>query len=194
MAQAISCGECSWPIAAELWNQDGARCPGCRRKIDVAVFPAMERMRAGALPQAIAAETEASCFYHPQSRAAVPCDECGRFLCGLCDIEVDGKHFCPACFESRLISNRLENVETRRTMYDTIALALATFPLLLIWPAIISAPAALFVVVRRWRAPISVLPRSRVRYYLAALFAVAEIVGIGFVIWGIARIPRTGPT
>jgi len=192
MVQAISCGECSWPVPPELWNQPGARCPGCRQKIDITVFPAVERTRAGTLPQALAAESEASCFYHPGSRAAVPCDECGRFLCGLCDIEVDRKHYCPTCFQAGLASNRLENVETRRTMYDTVALALATFPVILISPAIVGAPAALFVVFRRWRAPLSILPRTRIRFYLAALFALAELVGIGFLLFGIAWTVRSG--
>ena len=79
-------------------------------------------------------------------------------------------------------------------MCDTIALALATFPALLIWPAIIGAPAALYVVIRRWRAPLSILPRTRIRFYLAALFALAELVGIGLLIWAIARVPRLGPS
>ena len=122
----------------------------------------------------------------------MPCDECGRFLCDLCDIELDGKHLCPACFQSGLSSNKLENVETRRTMYDTLALAAATFPALLIWPAIVGAPTALFIVFRRWRTPLSILPRTRIRFYLAALFALLEIVGIGFLIWAIARLPRLG--
>ena len=77
-------------------------------------------------------------------------------------------------------------------MYDTIALALATVPALLFWPVIATAPAALWIVVRRWRAPGSIVPRTRIRYYLAALFALAEMAGAGFVIWAIMRIPRSG--
>lgn len=187
MVQAICCGECSWPIPAELWNsENGAHCPGCRAPLDVSVFPALARTRAGALPQPIEAESEASCFYHAENRAVTPCEECGRFLCGLCNIELDGKHFCPACF------NRSANLVTRRTLYDSIALALATFPLVLIWPAILGAPTALWIVIRRWNAPRSILPRTRVRFYLAAFFALAELAGFGWLIWAILRIPRLG--
>ena len=50
-------------------------------------------------------------------------------------------------------------------------------PALLIWPAIVGAPAALYVIVRRWRAPGSVVPRTRIRFYLAALFALGESPG-----------------
>jgi hypothetical protein len=193
MTQAICCGECSWPVPAELWNWDGnreegAHCPGCRAPLDVSVFPAISRARSGPLPQALEAESEASCFYHTESRAVAPCDQCGRFLCGLCDIEMDGRHFCPACF------NRSAHVETQRTLYDSIALALATFPLALFWPAIFGAPAALYVVIRRWNAPLSIVPRTRVRFYLAALFALAELAGAGFLIWAFVRVPRLGPS
>jgi len=175
------------PVPSESWNRGEARCRGCGQALQVGVFPAIETARTGALPEAVQAETEASCFYHPSSRAAVPCDECGRFLCRLCEIEIGSRHLCPTCFQSGLSSNKLQAVETRRTMHDSIALALATWPVLLIWPPIVSAPAALFIVVRRWRAPGSIVPRTRVRYYLAALLALAELIGIGFLIYGIAR-------
>jgi hypothetical protein len=188
--QAVRCGECSWPIPAEAWSrEEGTRCPACRQKVQVIAFPAIAGKRMGAVPEAVIAETEASCFFHPESRAAVPCDQCGRFLCRLCDIEADGRHLCPACFQAGVAANQLGNIETRRTMYDTMALALATIPALLIWPVIVGAPAALFVVFRRWNAPRSILPRTRIRFFLAALFAVAEIAGIAFVIWTLVQLP-----
>jgi DNA-directed RNA polymerase subunit RPC12/RpoP len=173
----ITCGECSWPVPAESWNrEEGIRCPVCGERIQAIVFPAIAGARTGALPETVLSDTEASCFYHPESRAVVPCDECGRFLCSLCEIEIDGRKLCPACFQSGLASNRLEAAETRRTMYDTVALALATLPFIVMWPAVIvSAPAALFTVVRRWRAPGSIVPRTRIRFYLAVLFALGEL-------------------
>jgi len=183
--QAICCSECSMPIPAEFWNRGAVRCRGCGLSTLAAVFPAVEQTRVGSLPETLQADSEASCFYHPGSRAAVPCDQCGRFLCRLCEIEIEGRHLCPGCFETGVSANQLKNVETSRTMYDSIALALATWPVLLFWPAIIAAPAAIFVAIRRWRAPGSIVPRTRVRYYLAILFALVEIGLIGFVIYGV---------
>lgn len=193
-APAISCGECSWPVLVESWSREyETPCLRCGHRIRIVVFPAIEHRRVGTLPEALSAETEASCFYHPQSRAAVPCEECGRFLCSLCDLEVEGRHLCPTCFQTGVNTRKLKTVDTKRTMYDSIALTLATAPLLLFWPMVISAPAALFVVVRRWRAPGSIVPRTRIRFYLAALFALAEIAGVGVLIWFILRLPgRTG--
>jgi hypothetical protein len=156
------------------------------------VFPAIAGTRGGALPEAIAGDSEASCFYHPESRAAVPCDRCGRFLCRLCDIEIEGCHLCPACFQSGVSSSKLHTVETRRTMYDSVALALATLPALMIWPMVIGAPATLWVIFRRWRSPGSIVPRSRIRFYLAGFLAVAQIAGILVLIWTIRQVrPRS---
>ena len=175
-AQAICCGACSWPVPAEFWNRpEGVRCPGCGRNVRASVFPAIAESRGGPLPEAIAADSEASCFYHSESRAAIPCDQCGRFLCRLCDIQIEGRHLCPACFQSGVSARKIETVETRRTLYDNVALALATLPALMIWPVVIGAPAALWVVFRHWRSPLSVVPRTRFRFYLAALVAIGEI-------------------
>ena len=187
----VTCGECSFPIPAEAWNRDdGVTCPACRQPVQAAVFPAIERNTAGSSPEAVADHAEASCFFHPASRAAVPCSECGRFLCHLCDIELDGRHLCATCFQSGVSTNKLQAMETHRTMYDTIALAVATLPALLFWPALVGAPAALYLVVRRWRTPLSLLPRTRIRFLLAALFALVEIAGIVFVIWAVIQAPR----
>ncbi|MBZ5601362.1 MAG: hypothetical protein LAO79_03565 [Acidobacteriia bacterium] len=189
----VTCGECSFPIPAEAWNrEDGALCPGCRQRILAAVFPSMERSRAGAVPEQVAEATEASCFFHPQSRASVPCSHCGRFLCNLCDIELDGAHLCPSCFRAGVKKKKIESVETQRVMYDSIALAAATLPALLFWPVIFGAPAALYITIRRWRTPLSILPRTRIRFVLAAIFALAEIGAVAFVVWTIVRLPRLG--
>jgi hypothetical protein len=156
--------------------------------VRVTVFPAIDVLVAGESPQALEIESEASCFYHPQSRAAIVCQECGRFLCALCDLEVEGRHICPRCFESGVSAHKIQTAEPRRVMYDNMALALATLPALLIWPALIGAPWSLFLVVTRWNAPSSVVPRTKIRFILAALFAVAELGFLGFVIYMMAQV------
>jgi uncharacterized paraquat-inducible protein A len=187
-ANAIACAACSTPVPQEFWNrEEGVRCPGCGRNLRAAVFPAISNHALGASPAALQGETEASCFYHPQSRATVPCQQCGRFLCALCDLEVDGRHICPRCFESA------EKVEPRRVMYDSMALALSTFPMLLFWPALVGAPWALFIVLRRWNAPSSIVPRTKIRFVLAALFALAEIGFAIFVVHMITQVALKGP-
>ena len=36
---------------------------------------------------------------------------------------------------------------------------------------------AIYLAIRHWRAPASIVPRTRIRYYLALVFAGTEIVG-----------------
>jgi hypothetical protein len=168
------------------------RCGRCGRIVRVSVFPAIDLQTKGAAPEALRGETEASCFYHPQSRAAKVCEECGRFLCALCDLEVEGRHICPRCFESGVGAHKIQTAEPRRVMYDSMAMALATFPFLLIWPALIGAPWSLFIVVTRWNAPLSVVPRTKIRFIIAALFAVAEIGFIAFFIYMMTQVNLRG--
>ena len=192
-AEAIVCAACSWPIPREFWNRDqGVRCGVCGHNVRAMVFPAIERTSAGAVPEVLQGETEASCFYHPQSRAARVCDECGRFLCALCDLEVEGRHICPRCFESGVSAHKIETVEQRRVMWDNVALALATVPFLLMWPALIGAPWSLTVVFRRWNTPSSVVPRTKIRFVIAAVFALAEIGLMVFVIYMMTQVNLKG--
>jgi len=138
----------------------------------------MTHAPAGAAPEAVEAENEASCFYHPGNRATTPCDDCGRFLCNLCLLKADGRQICPACFATALRAGTLLEYQSKRTNYDTVALALTTPVLFFVWPALLSAPAALYMTFRHWKSPRGLLRKPRFRYYLAALLATAEIVGL----------------
>src|SRR6266853_1861952 len=134
IAQAIHCSACSWPLPPELWSSgDRQNCPGCGTRVQVRIFPAIAHLKFAGMPEALAAETEASCFYHPQNRAARPCDECGRFLCTLCELDIPGRTLCPVCFDANVRGRKVQDLESSRTMHDSIALGLATLPVLLFW-------------------------------------------------------------
>ena len=70
--------------------------------------------------------------------------------------------------------------KTKRTLYDAIALSLAILPLLIFYFTIVTAPIALYLAIRYWNAPLSIVHRTKLRLVLAALLATAQIVG-----WGI---------
>jgi hypothetical protein len=59
--------------------------------------------------------------------------------------------------------------------YDKIALGLATAPVLFWVVTIFTAPAALYVAIRYWRAPGSLVRRWRPWLYLATILACTEI-------------------
>src|SRR5438128_1733856 len=98
----VLCSRCNAPLPETLFNrQEFAPCPSCASLLQVEIFSAFFRPLAQGRPgETLLVETESSCFYHPQKKAVVPCDACGRFLCALCDCELQGKHFCPACLET----------------------------------------------------------------------------------------------
>ena len=177
------CGKCDALLPDRVFNaNDFVRCPSCQSEIRVDVYPALFEKPAPVQPgQSLIVESEASCFYHDKKKAVVPCESCGRFLCALCDVELSGQHLCPACLQVGKKKGRLRNLENHRTLYDSIALGLAVLPAMMLWPSIITAPMAIFVTGRYWRAPSSILPRTKVRFILAVLLAVPQIVGWGVV-------------
>jgi hypothetical protein len=189
MSQGLECNKCHAPLGPELFNRlELAPCPRCAALLQIDVFPAFFRtLGPGAGAQTILVEGEASCFYHPQKRAVLPCQGCGRFLCGLCDCELHGEHYCPACLETGRNKGKIKRLENRRTLYDSIALALAIFPILFIYATVLTAPMTIYVAIRYWNAPLSIVHRSRVRYIIAIVIAVLQILGwagLGYWFWG----------
>jgi hypothetical protein len=177
---SITCPKCSAPLPQELWNQPApSPCPACANPVLVQVFPALRKpVVTGQAPETILIEGEAGCFYHPQKRAVVPCVECGRFLCALCDVEINDRHLCPGCLETARRKRSLVELDHGRTLYDSSALVLALGPLLLCWPvSILTAPAAIYVAFLSFRRPGSIIQRTRARAYLAIVFAVLQLVG-----------------
>jgi len=161
----IACTKCQTPLANDLLNTASAvPCPACNALLRVWAFPALfAPAKRGSAGEAILIDSEASCFYHPQKRASIPCDACGRFLCPVCDVELNGEHLCPGCLESGRSKGKLTQLETKRTLYDGMALSAALLPVLA-WPiTLLTAPAAIFLAIYAMRKPTSLLPRPRIR-------------------------------
>jgi hypothetical protein len=134
----------------------------------------------GKSAEAVHCQGQAECYYHPGKIAVAPCSGCGRLLCALCEIPFDGRTLCTNCLLSGRDSQQLPSLEKERFLYDNLALALAAWPII-IFPfilfTIITAPAAIYVVLRFWGSTHSLLPRTRYRFVLALLIALAELVG-----------------
>lgn len=43
------------------------------------------------------------CARHAENAAVAACQRCGQFICALCKTDMDGRAYCPSCFE-RLVS------------------------------------------------------------------------------------------
>jgi hypothetical protein len=153
-------------------------CAACASLLRVDVFPAINRSSpVGQAGAALQVDKEAGCFYHPRKKAVVPCGTCGRFLCALCDVSLNGQHLCPACLEKGKTHRKIKNLENHRTCYDTVALLVATVSILIYWITIFTAPIVIYLTVRHWKSPSSIIPRTRIRFILAFMIAGGQIAG-----------------
>ncbi|HYP09594.1 MAG TPA: hypothetical protein VER03_25435 [Bryobacteraceae bacterium] len=183
MAAALQCGKCQTAIPGGYFNLDHLTpCPKCSSDLQVFAFPAMFRRVEHAGPVA-AEESDAACFYHLDNRAAAECASCGRFLCTVCEVEIGGEVLCPGCIHAGVTSRKLVRLENRRVLHDNITLAVALVPMLLISPTIISAPMTIFLALRFWKSPLSIVKRSKIRFVLAIVIAMVQIAFWAFVIY-----------
>jgi len=180
-SQTISCKNCKNPLPATIYNKSTQICPTCKTQTEVYIFPAFFRTQPTHSVKSSADEDEAGCYYHPGKKAVIICDNCGRFLCSLCDIELNSRHLCPSCVEKGKQRQKIKTLETSCILYDSIALSVAFVPLLffifLFWATVITAPMAIFIAMRYWNSSCSVLRRTKLRFVLAIILAVLQIGG-----------------
>lgn len=84
-----------------------------------------ERVDLGALeqspapPRGISGElplVETPCSAHPTNWATRTCERCGDFICNLCTTAVEGRAYCPQCFELLYERGALRFVQQRFTL------------------------------------------------------------------------------
>src|SRR5437879_2481038 len=112
------CPKCKASLGESFFNRtDRTPCTGCEDQLQVEVYPAVFRPAStGRDGELLMVEGESSCFFHPQKKAVVACEGCGRFLCALCDCELHGQHFCPSCLETGKKKGRIKKIEYERTL------------------------------------------------------------------------------
>jgi hypothetical protein len=175
----ISCPRCGFALSNDvITGMTPLPCTHCGAEIRVAPFPALFKdLEPGGCGEQLQTDREASCFYHPDKRAVVPCAVCGRFLCSLCDIQLAAQRLCPSCVEQGKNEGRLTQLVTQRTLHDQIALSLAVIPLLFFWITIVTAPTAIYLAIRNWTSPSSLLPRTKVRFIFAIVIGALQVFG-----------------
>ena len=176
---AISCPRCLVPIKKVILKPvEFAQCPRCLSAFEIELFPAFFRRQGQAVEaEPVLIDGESTCFYHADKKALLPCHGCGRFLCALCDCELHGEHFCPSCLEAGVTKGKIKSLENRRTRHDSVALTLALAPMLFFYATLITAPATVYVAIRHWKTPLSVVRRTRARFVIAVAVALLQIVG-----------------
>jgi hypothetical protein len=149
----------------------------------LAVFGLLPRRGGGCVPippppPTSAPDGDAVCFYHESKSAVVACDECGRFLCSLCELTIGTSRLCSSCLErQRSAGSHDLPIAVRVVRYDRIVLTIAMFS----W---LTGPFGLLAVLalslwhrKKWLGPLGI---GQYRYGLAVLVALATFL----VVWG----------
>ena len=177
----VSCKKCNKPFPPTIYNKTSQKCPICKTQTEAYIFPAFFREQPILSLSSFVEENEASCYYHHDKKAIRVCDSCGSFMCYLCDIEINNKHFCPTCLEKGKQKQKIKTLENSCILYDNIALYLAFVPLLLFiflfWMTIITAPMAIYVAIRYWKNPCGVISRTKLRFVLSIILSLIQIGG-----------------
>jgi hypothetical protein len=183
----IRCDRCASLVPAEAYNQDQFhRCHACRLLTEVRAYPILLTGRTlGVRGETLLTEDQASCFNHPQKKAIVPCDRCGRFLCALCATPSGGRQLCLDCYKAEASEQTGTSLANKHLVrYDNMALVLSLIPFYGI-----TAIVAAFYAIRHWKTRMSVLPQTRVRHVLALVFSLAQIILFGSLVMFLWRAP-----
>jgi len=170
------CPRCGYELPLEAVQPQGGRCGACEAHVEAAVFPALYRAEESSTWEAVVSG-EAGCFFHPDRIAVFSCDRCGRFLCPLCRISWAGENVCTACLEAASNGKQARALASGRFHYDSLALAIATLPVLTWIFSMLTAPLALGFALFTWRRECSIVPRSKIRFVAAILFSMLTIAG-----------------
>jgi hypothetical protein len=178
----VPCALCNMPLPKwGLAAGEAAVCMLCGASNQAYVYPAAFHAPAPVATEA-ALDGEAACFDHPAKRAVAACQQCGRFVCQLCAVELGDATWCPSCVAAGAGQAKAAKLDGSRILYDSVAL-MAPLVALLMWPfTIIAAPGAIVLAIAKWRAPLSLVRRNRWRFVAAILVGLTEV---GLWIWGI---------
>jgi len=131
----------------------------------------------GKSAEVLFSDSESGCFYHPGKKAAIVCENCGRFLCALCDIPLGNKHLRPACIESGRKKDKIKDLKKNRILYDEVAVSIAVLPMLFFFITAITGPLSVFYSIWHWKTPGSVVPRSKARFIAAIIIGALQTAG-----------------
>ncbi|HSI85126.1 MAG TPA: hypothetical protein VK970_15145 [Candidatus Methylacidiphilales bacterium] len=180
---APRCFSCQTEISRDALNTpDPVPCARCATPLQAYVFEAQYRGVSGPRTE-IAQDEESTCFYHPDKRADLCCDNCGRFICSLCEIDFESQHICPGCLNSAPTKTIKTSLKNEGVNYDWFACLLGLFgPLFCCY---VTAPATCFISVRYWNSmtPFSSPFWYRARMVMSLLLGLLlSVVALGYII------------
>ncbi len=174
-----ACPRCGVPIALDRITPGEDICTVCRGFFTAAVFRPPSHVTRVVQLGAEGPENASACANHPRNAAVTSCERCGLFICSLCELDLFGGKYCPACFD-RMTQ---EGGEIQKSIRNWRGLALGiSLAGLLLSSLMIGIPLGfltIYYVIRGFRDP----ERSRDQY---AGLIIAFFLAIGDIAIGIA--------
>jgi uncharacterized Zn finger protein (UPF0148 family) len=116
-----ACPHCKTPVPLTELSDGAVLCPRCGGEYEARIFhPPTRSARVLQLVQS-GPEAAGACANHPRNAAVTNCERCGIFICSLCELEVDGTKYCPACFERLAQEGAIHSARTRFRAYGSLA-------------------------------------------------------------------------
>lgn len=214
LSDCPSCGARLAPPAGS--HQIEGRCGQCKTTLLVNIYPRAHTPGLEGSPATPRErDGESACFHHPDAVAVESCHQCGRFLCSVCDLPIDNKHYCSACL-ARAEEDGTDMLFVKsRERYDFAALQAFSLPIGL---GVIAALFSLFdgdpflpisaffgtaitvgifaVPFGLWSIYKSNKPQTgttKPSYTLLRIFALLIVVWIGMMIFGFFTLMATEP-
>lgn len=174
---ALACPECGFELKPHFLESPEYRpCHVCGHETSVLPYPVCYVAEQRITPADLQREEEdASCFYHESKKAAQSCSQCGKFLCALCSAQIGNDVLCPSCVVAG--EKKSQRLQRGRTLYDSMALMVAVLPALTVSFSIFGGPISVFLALRYWRRPTSLVRRYQWRKWLALGLGLAETGG-----------------
>ena len=174
----MQCQKCRGAIPDAGTDGTRVRCPHCGSFswFYPAVLSSVEK---GAAAEVLVSEEHAACFNHPAKTATMHCDECGVFMCSLCDISVEGKHLCPKCFESG--RKTFSTMRPDSFLYDTLLLYITALSFLICYLSFITAPFTLAASIFYWKKVKTPYARGRWRLVVVMILSLVQLI-VAFVL------------
>ena len=175
----INCPSCQAQLRPTQFNTGRPEpCPLCSKKVQVLAFAALGVEKKEMLRSEALVDDQAGCFFHAEKKATTVCEICGRFICALCDLDINGTHMCPHCLETGKEKGSIETLDNTRVLYDRMAIYVAFFSFFLNVISGILAPITFYIIIRHWKTPGSVTQTSggKIRFVFAGLLALTQVL------------------
>ncbi|VGO14334.1 hypothetical protein PDESU_02893 [Pontiella desulfatans] len=182
----IKCPTCGHPFAAHLYNHGDAAapCDVCKTKLTIHALPALYRPIGKSAEALEARLSEAVCFHHADKKAEQVCDDCGRFLCGLCSLPIGEETLCASCLGLRRKSEGMHALKPKQMRFDKLAMMLSVASVVIMLPMWFTvvvpmgvALAGIYVAIRYWKRKPELAAGFRARMVVAILLAIGSSAG-----------------